>query len=256
MKKTIILLVIALCCGLNNVLGWGKLGHDAVAYIAECNLTPKAKKTVEQYLGHSIVYFATWMDEYRSTPAYRHTSGWHAAAVDADSHYVPNKTGDAVSTLESAISILKDYKNQDDSTVVVNLKLVVHLVGDIHCPVHVKYPDINSYNITINGKEYRYHNVWDERLLEMSHTWYYTEYQHQLDRCTKREQQQIVKGSPREWFQENAIFSRQIYDLATKDCTLDKEVAKDFLNAAHPIAEHQILYAGYRLAAVLNELFG
>ena len=34
------------------------------------------------------------------------------------------------------------------------------------------------------------------------------------------------------------------------------DVWEDFLNPALPIAERQILYAGYRLAHVLNELFG
>ena len=41
--------------------GWGRIGHDAVAYIAECNLSPKAQRIAEKYLGHSIVYFSSWM---------------------------------------------------------------------------------------------------------------------------------------------------------------------------------------------------
>lgn len=61
----------------------GKIGHDAIAYIAECNLTPKAKKNIEKYLGgRSIVYYASWMDQVRHTPAYRHTNTWHTNKVD------------------------------------------------------------------------------------------------------------------------------------------------------------------------------
>ena len=66
-----------LLCYCGTAFGWGKSGHDAIAYIAECNLTPKARKNIEKYLdGRSIVYYASWMDVYRHTPAYKVTSGW------------------------------------------------------------------------------------------------------------------------------------------------------------------------------------
>lgn len=68
MKKSLLLLGGALVLFSNSAFGWGKMGHDAIAYIAECNLTPKAKKTIEKILGHSIVYYATWMDEWRAEP--------------------------------------------------------------------------------------------------------------------------------------------------------------------------------------------
>ena len=66
------MLFISLLCllGATKALAWGQKGHDVVAYIAECNLTPKAKKTIEKILGHSIVYYATWMDEWRAEPGY------------------------------------------------------------------------------------------------------------------------------------------------------------------------------------------
>ena len=86
-----------LLCYCGTAFGWGKSGHDAIAYIAECNLTPKARKNIEKYLdGRSIVYYASWMDVYRHTPAYKVTSGWHGDTVDADGKYVPNAKGDAV----------------------------------------------------------------------------------------------------------------------------------------------------------------
>ena len=93
-----------LLCYCGTAFGWGKSGHDAIAYIAECNLTPKARKNIEKYLdGRSIVYYASWMDVYRHTPAYKVTSGWHGDTVDADGKYVPNAKGDAVQCIEEAI---------------------------------------------------------------------------------------------------------------------------------------------------------
>ena len=151
MKKSLLLLGGALVLFSNSAFGWGKMGHDAIAYIAECNLTPKAKKTIEKILGHSIVYYATWMDEWRAEPGYEHTSAWHTASVDKNLVYAPRPKGDVIFALEDAIAKLQDYKQQDDSTVVMSLRCIIHFVGDMHCPVHVKYADQKSYNVYLNG---------------------------------------------------------------------------------------------------------
>lgn len=255
MRKVTLFLFASFFIFSTNTFAWGRMGHDAIAYIAECNLTKNAKKNIEKYLDRSIVYYASWMDEYRETPEYKHTTVWHGAPVDKDYYYtdeLKKPTGDAIQGLEGAIEILKNYKSQDDSTVVANLKYIIHLVGDMHCPVHIKYPDVKmNFNITLNGKEYSYHAVWDSQIIEMKHRWGYMEWQHQLDRCTKEEKAEIMKGTPREWFHESAVNCRKIYDLATPGSAQ----GKDFLNATQPLAESQILKAGYRLAAVLNQLF-
>ena len=75
MKKLLLLLLFAGLLNTGSVFGWGREGHETIAKIAERNLTKKAKKRIEKYLGgHSIVYFAKWMDEYRHTPEYKFTT--------------------------------------------------------------------------------------------------------------------------------------------------------------------------------------
>lgn len=59
-------------------------------------------------------------------------------------------------------------------------------------------------------------------------------------------------GTPRDWFHQTAVECRDIYALAPPGC----ELGRDFINAASPRVERQILRAGYRLAKVLNDLFG
>ena len=198
MKKSLLLLGGALVLFSNSAFGWGKMGHDAIAYIAECNLTPKAKKTIEKILGHSIVYYATWMDEWRAEPGYEHTSAWHTASVDKNLVYAPRPKGDVIFALEDAIAKLQDYKQQDDSTVVMSLRCIIHFVGDMHCPVHVKYAGQKSYNVYLNGDKCSYHNVWDDQIISRSHRWGYLEYAHQLDRCTKQQINTITAGTLRD----------------------------------------------------------
>ncbi|MGL4293890.1 MAG: S1/P1 nuclease, partial [Bacteroidales bacterium] len=84
MKNSLLLVSLLLVLPLTELFGWGRKGHDAIAYIAECNLTPQAQETIEKYLGHSIVYDASWMDRYRKTPEYLFTDKWHMGSVDGD----------------------------------------------------------------------------------------------------------------------------------------------------------------------------
>ena len=260
MKKLFTLSIIALFAMGQNALGWGRLGHDAVAYIAECHLKPKAKKNIERFLdGRSIVYYSSWMDDWRETPAYAHTTVWHSAAVDENLYYtdeVRSPKGDCICELENAIERLKNWRTLDDSTVAVNLRYVIHLTGDMHCPGHVKFPGQKSFNVVFNGKTCSYHSMWDEGILSAAHKWQYLEFAHQLDRLSPKEIRAVSAGTPRDWFHENAVENRVIYEMAYPNQKFSKVEGKWVVNAAHPIAEKQLQRAGYRLARILNELFG
>ena len=111
MKKTYFLLIALLALCSHTAWGWGKMGHDAIAYIAECHLTPKAKKTIERYLNTSIVHYASWMDAYRFEEPYAHTSLWHTAWVDENNNYDPTRKadGNAIKGIEDTMELLRDY---------------------------------------------------------------------------------------------------------------------------------------------------
>jgi len=257
MKKTLLLLAVLFgACG--TAFGWGKTGHDAIAYIAECNLTPRAKKNIGKYLdGRSIVYYASWMDAVRATKPYRATSKWHGFDADAECRYVPRMAeGDAVLGIEDAMEKLRDYRSRDDSTVRVAIYCLVHLVGDMHCPTHVKYPWYSSFGFELNGRKCAFHGFWDTEALELNYRWGYEDYRYQLDRCSKSDRRALAAGTPREWAGENARNCRVIYDWIKSGDRLDKAQTSAYLMTVQPLAEQQVLKAGYRLARILNELFG
>ena len=189
MKKTLLLAFAALCF-VQSALAWGKSGHDAVAYIAETHLTKRAKAVIERYLGHSIVYDASWMDDYRAEPGYEMTNWWHVdygkgePTKDAAGNPLePN----VLRELNRAIERLRDYRNLDDTTVVVNLRYVIHLVGDMHCPSHVNYQQ-SRMRVLFYGVDTQYHALFDGGILDRKHRWGYMEYKHQLDRYSRRRQ--------------------------------------------------------------------
>ena len=231
------LLGLMLCAALPSQ-AWDRTRHDAIAYIAECNLTPRAKRNIARYLDHSIVYYASWMDKYRDTPEFR--NGAH-------------QFDDAIGLpLAQGVDRLKDYRNMSDSLVRLNLMYVIHIVGDMHCPSHVKYAGCKSGRADLNGRKMSYHAMWDWGVLDGAHGWSYSEYQQLLDTFSKREKAAMAKGTPREWLHETAVACRVIYDWQRADETYDKQFVLD----TYLLPESQLIKASYRLAAVLNELFG
>ena len=181
--------------------------------------------------------------------------------MDADLRYgdellKPGK-GNAVYGLELAIRNLRDYRNLTDSAVAVNLKYVIHLVGDMHCPAHIKYTTHNTkYDVLFEDKyhkphKYYVHHVWDNEIITTTRIWSVTEWADELDRASKREKAAVQAGTPRDWLHDSAVTCEVQFEWAKPD----ERLGQDFLNKALPLVEHQIRNAGYRLAAVLNELF-
>ena len=191
MKKILlpVFVMFFMSLSLADSFGWGRTGHDAVAAIAERHLTGKARATVEAILdGKSIVYWSNWMDNVRRTPEYGYTTNWHVSHVDsgfkaviAEKHGKYN--GDCLWGLEKIMPVLEDYKAYDDSTVQVNLKFLIHLIGDMHCPVHVYYEDKQDFNVVLGSRKTSYHALWDSGLINSVHNWSYSEYADMLDRA-------------------------------------------------------------------------
>jgi len=255
MKRIILLLVVFLAVKSQDLWAWSSIEHDAITYIAECNLKPGAKKIIESYLeGRSIVYYASWVDHVRKTPEYIYSDTWHMSYVDENFKYMDaanKETYRCVPALDDAIAALKNYKSLDPATVALHLKFIIHLVADMHCPSHVAYIHRPSYAVKYNGVDMNYHSVWDYAMLRHSNTWSYSEYQHQLDRFSDSEKKQVMQGTPREWFEQTAKDCIVIYDWAKPG----ENLGVDFMVKARGLGESQIAKAGYRMAYLLNMLF-
>src|SRR5689334_1699600 len=127
---------------------WGPEGHAMIAEIAEIRLANSpALDQVKQILAADdskakhLDQIASWADAVR--PARPETQDWHfvdipldAADYDASRDCKPTDKGDCViAELQRAVAVLRD-KSADPKARVEALKFVVHLVGDIHQPLH------------------------------------------------------------------------------------------------------------------------
>lgn len=269
MKRVLLLCAIAVMTA-GNAFGWGRMGHASIAKIAETHLSKKASQTISKYLnGESIIAYASYPDDYRQehfidvgfepSNSTRITVWGHSFQANADgslfygerkgNEYVKN----CVWRLEEVINRFeKEHKTMTDSARVVSLAFIVHLVGDIHCPRHVRYadePTSGGYMNTYGGKPIKNHSFWDTACLVSFHPWGYSDIAALLDRCDKKEIAKICEGNVYTWAEENARGSRFTIEVKEGD-VITRTYARDHL----AYVEGQIRNAGYRLASVLNRI--
>ena len=241
-----------------NLFAWGQKGHDVTAYIAEQHLTPEAAAALDRVLGgRSLVYYANWMDNASNTPAYAYSKTWHYFNIDAGETFESqprNPNGDLLTAINGIVKRIKKGKLSPEEEF-DQLRMLIHLVGDLHCPMHAGHATDRGGNqvpVLYFSRQTNLHSVWDTSLVESAHNWSYTEWQQQIDRIPAEEAAAMQQGSFEEWFCETAAITGSIYE-ATPAGT---KVSYDYINAMTPIIEQQFLRGGLRLAAVLNKLYG
>lgn len=254
--KRLILLSLSLVIS-SVAFGWGQKGHDVTAAIAEQHLTRKAAKAVHRILeGQSPVYWSNWLDNASHTPEYASTKTWHYLNVEEgqtldEARRIPE--GDVLKAVTEIADRLRAGELTPEEEA-VNLRMLIHLVGDMHCPMHLgRLSDLggNRREVRFFGRRTNLHSVWDTDLPEAGHRWSYTEWQQQIDRASKAEQQAITAGAPEEWARETHAVCTEIYD-ATPEGT---EISYDYVARFTPVVERQLLRGGLRLAHLLNEIY-
>ena len=266
MKRFTLILLAIMMLNITDAYGWGATGHDVVAAIAEQHLTPKAKRKINKLLdGKSIVYYSSWMDNIQNSPywenGYNKTKTWHYANVDEGFTYqtmTKNPDGDVVSGLEMLTKeMTENYRNLTDSMRVDYLKMIVHMVGDLHCPMHAgRLSDRggNGTRVKWFGQNTSLHSVWDSKMIDSARKWHYSEWEEQLDRTDRKYRKEIMKGSYEEWFNDTVENAASLYDYV-EELGDTPNLSYQFVYDFSPLLEEQLLNGGYRLAYVLNTIF-
>ncbi len=264
MKRIILITAVALFLA-PAAGGWGRLGHSTIAEIAERHLTPEARANIEKYThGTPLAEFASWMDEIVVTPPYlEEFKGWHASVCTPDCKsplYVRKQVRncrDGVTAMEFFREYLKDYKEMPDSVVLEAIKCIVHIVGDFHCPAHVRYTDENNglgYQVMFFGKSWKLHSVWDSGIIQKASGLDYRgyrEYADRLDTWNKRQIRKVTKGWAREWFEDVASDVRPTIRTIPEGA----ELGDEYVEANIGLAELELRKAAYQLAKALNTIF-
>lgn len=249
-----IAIVIAFFAVNFNVFGWGANGHRAVGLIAERYLTPAAKKKLQKILkGESLAMASTWMDDIRSDSTYDYTADWHWVTIENGKTYdqsPKNPKGDVIMTLERLIADLKG-KKVAGKTEEEYIKMIIHLIGDIHQPLHVGCCDDAGGN-RVRVKWFRddsnLHRVWDSDMIELTKL-SYTELANALGKPTKAEAALMQKATVRDWAIESMGMRKQVYAIG--DSNLGYKYSYKNLDSV----KRRVLLAGIRLAGILNSIY-
>ncbi|HKB66470.1 MAG TPA: S1/P1 nuclease [Pyrinomonadaceae bacterium] len=173
-------LALTLCCICMTparTAAWGSSGHRIIASIAFQNLNPRARQEVEKLLGkEDFVAISTYADEVR--PKRPETTRWHyidfpreATAYVSSRDCIETPLGDCtVAAIQRLVGVLRTEKAGRDEKAEA-LKFLVHLVGDLHQPLHAGYRDDaggNTIKVWFFSESTSLHSVWDYSMIEQA----------------------------------------------------------------------------------------
>lgn len=256
MKKllTVLFLSSIMTC---QVYGWGKTGHRVVGQIAEWHLSKKAQRNILQILGpESIAMAANWMDEIRSDRSYDYAYTWHFLTVHEGKGYEPSiqeDEGDAYETMQRLIDELKNkplslQKKQE------NLKMLIHIVGDLHQPLHVGTGEDkggNEVQVSYFGQNTNLHTVWDTKVIDRQKLSYTELAAHLHRRADKKLVSELQKAPFSAWLSEAVALRSIVYDIPDS-----KRLSYEYDFVSFPVIEERLLAGGIRLAGILNDIYG
>jgi hypothetical protein len=240
-----------------DVFFWGQNGHRVTGKIAENHLTKKAKRNIDKLLkGKSLAFVSTYADEIKSDRKYNNYSVWHYVNMQLDENYEAsekNTEGDLVTGIETCIKILKDEKSSEDEKA-FHLKMLVHLIGDLHQPMHIgKKEDKGGNDIQVQwfGQGTNLHSVWDTKLIE-DFNMSYLELAENADQLSKGQIQSLQKGTVIDWVNEVHKITNDVYSSVNSGEKLSYRYSYLYLETVRT----QLQTGGIRLAKVLNDIFG
>lgn len=255
--KCIALLCILSCIILNAETNpiWGRTGHRVVGAIADNYLKNSTKRQLKKLLNHqSLAFTSTFADEIKSDERYKEFYTWHFLNMPLDGTYetsAKHPDGDLVTGIAYCKKIITDKTSSDDDKAFY-LKLLIHLIGDLHQPMHLGLEADrggNDFNVQWQYKDSNLHRVWDTQMIE-SYGMSYTELADNADYLSKAEVKTIQEGTVLDWIAETHELTKDVYSSVEKGNNLRNSYSYKYFN----IARHQLQKAGIRLAKVLNDI--
>jgi hypothetical protein len=244
-----------------TALPWGREGHSVSAQMAEERLSAAALAAVRGLLepGQSLADIANWADEQRQVPE---SVQWHYVDVPISEARYDAKfcqpRGCVVSKIIEFRRVLQDT-NAPRAERQLALKFLVHLVPDLHQPLHVGDDGDRGGNllqVRFFGTGTNLHLVWDAHIIE----WHSRDESHwlrELDALAAAADIATWSGrSVEDWANESLAEARGAHripgtgELIKSGTRLDES----YYRFALPVVQHRLAQSGVRLAAMLNEV--
>ena len=258
------------CAAAANAFAWGADGHSVIGELAQRRLTNEAKLEMERLLGPgvSLASLSSWGDDIRTDRP--ETANWHFInfPVKEDAYDLAvvckaTPTGDCiVAALQRNRATLTcpsgDAARRDA------LKWAVHLVGDLHQPLHTITEERGGNGIRVdvdirNGKcpkcaprrtTDNLHAVWDSGLIS-ANAWNWGALVTRLEDgwLKSPEARGADAGTIEDWMLASHRVAAQAWDWLPAD----KLIGDEYYTRVMPLIDRQLALGGLRLARFLNE---
>lgn len=259
LKKIII--IAALAYMPFTAAAWGTLGHRIVGEVADSYINAKTRLAIKQILGNeTMAMTANWADFIKSDTSYNYLSNWHYVNLPADLsqsdvyRFLDNQPGPNIyNKLNDMVAVLKNTKSTAEQKKLA-LRMVIHLVGDLHQPMHTARKDDlggNKIQLLWFGEKSNLHRVWDEQLIDYQQL-SYTEYTKAINFATPQQIVNWQKNTLKDCVFESYTICNKIYATGIKnDDKLSYKYNFDWIGTVN----EQLLKGGVRLAGILNTIY-
>lgn len=237
-----------------NSFGWGQTGHRVTGQVAYNHLSKKVRKQIDKILdGQSIAMASNFMDEIKSESLYDSLGPWHYCTIpDGVEYEGAPEEGDIIQAINKYIQLLKSG-NLSPEEEAFSLKCLIHLIGDIHQPLHVGNGTDrggNDMKVTYFWQSSNLHRVWDTGIIDGQNL-SFTEYVHWIDSPTNSQIEQWKSDDIMVWVNESMSFRSQIYAMPE-----DKKINYRYNYDNISTVNSRLLKAGIRLAGILEDIYG
>lgn len=240
---------------------WGQLGHRIVGQIADAYLTAKTKTEIKKILGfESVAMASNWADFIKSDSSYKYLDTWHYMDFEKELTYDQMKEelkkDTTVKDAYSAIMFLsRELKNKSlpVDKKQMYLRLLIHIVGDVHQPLHVSPHGTaggNAVKLQWFGQNSNLHRVWDSDLIEEQQL-SYTEYAGYLNHSSAAEVKKLQADPVSKWLYESYTIAQSLLNETGDNAKLSYRYNYDHIKTLN----EQLLKGGIRLAGLLNDIF-
>jgi hypothetical protein len=238
---------------------WGSVGHEVVAELAAREIGPQARAMVEDLLGdrasQAMREHANWADEIRAIEGLGITAPFHYLNFPrGECRYVARRDCPGgrciVGALERFSERLRDSSDREQR--IEALKWVLHLVADIHQPLHAGFGDDrggNDLQLRFEGEGTNLHALIDSGLLRQRRLGAldYADALQAEHPAPTAEATRWDTGAPVRWAEQSCELVASLYPPG-------KRIDRAYAERVRPLLEARLVLAAHRLARLLDAL--
>ena len=270
--------------------GWGEEGHEIVALIALHYLDPGVRERAQALLAGdtsaltsdtSIVNESLWADHYRDSDRdgarihYEATRQWHYVDIELDAPDLtqacfgrPRWVAGTPASLGPPADCIVDKLEQFEAELKdvhtglaerrLALQFVLHLVGDVHQPLHASDAHDqggNQEQVQADGQSPgSLHRYWDVEFVRALGADPQLVADSLIAQIGPQEVRSCQSGTAADWARESYTVGKQISfgRLPSSVAPHRYQLSADYVHAAVDAVRLQLKRAGLRLACVLN----